>query len=72
MNFGTCVHMIDRQLVILSVLHQTIYIYYVDRRSGVFIPHAEFGRTLYNDYYKYSLPKENPITEAFFTGNLFF
>lgn len=58
--------MIDRKIVILSVLHQTIYIYYVNHSDGFFISHAEFGRTLYNDNYRF--PNTNPLTERCFTG----
>ncbi|KAI1722528.1 de-etiolated protein 1 det1 domain-containing protein [Ditylenchus destructor] len=67
-NISQGVYLMDRILAILSIQHQTVHLFQIDRISGLFIPLLQIGRSILDDDRLYALPGDNPITEAFFTG----
>lgn len=66
---SSSVYLVDRLLGILSVQHQTITLFTIDKKSGCLSKVIEIGRTLYEDdpFYlnKYN---SNPRTENVFLG----
>lgn len=64
------VYLVDRLLGILSVQHQTIYLYKIDKTGGCFSKVVEIGRSLFeDDDFFLNLVPSNPRVEQVFMGN---
>lgn len=63
------VHLLERTLAILSIQHQTIHLFQIDRNTGAFISILQIGRTIFDDDRLYlGSATENAITERCFMG----
>lgn len=71
-NIPQGTYLVDRVFAVLSVQHQTIHMYQIDRASGAFVPLMQIGRCLRDDDNLYVdsalLPTESPMSEKVFTG----
>lgn len=67
------VHLLERTLAILSLQHQTIYLFKIDHNSGAFILILQIGRTIYDDdSWFLGSATENAITERCLMGLKYF
>uniref|UniRef100_A0A7E4VYS1 Mic1 domain-containing protein n=1 Tax=Panagrellus redivivus TaxID=6233 RepID=A0A7E4VYS1_PANRE len=46
LNIHHCLYLRGRTFIVLSIMHQTIHVYHIDRRTGKFLKEAEIGEYL--------------------------
>lgn len=63
------IHLLDRFLAVLSLQHQTIHLFQIDRNTGAFITIVKIGRTIFDDDLMYfSDSTEVAVAERCFMG----
>lgn len=69
-NIQSGVYLLEWTLGILSVQHQTIHIFRIDKNSGAFVALKQIGPSVLDDdqLWDYQVNFENELIEQFFTG----
>ncbi|KAH7727590.1 DET1 protein [Aphelenchoides avenae] len=71
-NIPQGTYLVDRVFAVLSVQHQTVHMYQIDRVGGAFVPLMQIGRCLLDDDNLYvdagAIATQSAMNEKFFTG----